>query len=36
MGVLLVLFTGGSILLGPAISDWLAGLWGDPDRIFGG
>jgi hypothetical protein len=35
MGVLLVLFTGGSVLLGPAISEWLAGLWGDPDRIFG-
>ena len=35
MGVLLVVFTGGSIVFGDDISRWLAGLWGDPDRIFG-
>ena len=35
MGVLLVVFTGASIVFGDDISRWLAGLWGDPDRIFG-
>lgn len=35
MGVLLVVFTTGSILFGDDISQWLAGLWGDPDRLFG-
>lgn len=35
MGVLLVAFTTISIVYGEAISEWIAGLWGDPDRIFG-
>ena len=35
MGVLLVAFTTLSIVYGDDISRWLAGLWGDPDRILG-
>jgi hypothetical protein len=35
MGVLLVVFMTLSILFGDDISRWLAGLWGDPDRLFG-
>jgi hypothetical protein len=35
MGVLLVVFMTVSIVFGPTITEWLAGLWGDPDRLFG-
>lgn len=35
MGALLVTFTTLSIIFGDDISRWVAGLWGDPDRIFG-
>ena len=35
MGVLLVTFTTLSILYGHIVTVWLAGLWGDPDRIVG-
>lgn len=34
MGVLLVAFTTLSILYGKDITEWLAGLWGDPDRLL--
>ena len=35
MGALLVAFTTLSLVYGDDISEWLAGLWGDPDRLFG-
>lgn len=35
MGVLLVIFTTLSIRYGYIVTEWLAGLWGDPDRMFG-
>lgn len=35
MGVLLVAFMTVSIVYGDNITEWLAGLWGDPDRLFG-
>jgi hypothetical protein len=35
MGALLVGFTTLSLVYGDDISEWLAGLWGDPDRLFG-
>lgn len=35
MGALLVVFTTLSLLYGDDITTWLAGLWGDPDRLFG-
>jgi hypothetical protein len=35
MGALLVVFTTLSLLYGDDITEWLAGLWGDPERLFG-
>lgn len=35
MGALLITFTTISFLYGDDISRWIAGLWGDPDKIFG-
>ena len=35
MGVLLVIFTTLSIRYGHIVTEWLAGLWGDPDKILG-
>ncbi len=35
MGVALVSFTTISVLYGAAFTSWLAGLLGDPDRLFG-
>lgn len=34
MGLMLVVFTGGTILFGEAISGWVAELWGDPDKLL--
>jgi len=34
MGTLLVVFTAGSIWFGDELTGWIAGLWGDPDRLF--
>lgn len=34
MGTMLVAFTALSLLFGGAISDWVSGLWGDPDKLI--
>lgn len=34
MAGMLVVFTGGTIVFGDSISGWVAGLWGDPDKLL--
>ncbi len=34
MAALLIVFTGGTILFGSSIQGWVAGLWGDPDKLL--
>ncbi len=33
MAGMLIVFTGGTILFGEAIKDWVAALWGHPDKL---
>lgn len=35
MGVCIFAFSAASILWGSHVTDWISGLWGDPDRVLG-